>query len=90
MTAAATTATATGVTLERLSNLRRWNFGLTVLHLAQAVLMLALTNDFAIGVICRFPMGHRGRRASQPRPSSTCGSGGPSRSSWASRAWIIY
>ena len=60
MTAAATTATATGVTVERLSNLRRWNFGLTVLHLAQAVLMLALTNDFAIGVISSFPDGPPG------------------------------
>ena len=31
------TPIATGVTTERLSNLRRWNIGLAVLHLSQAV-----------------------------------------------------
>jgi hypothetical protein len=31
---------ATGVTADKLKNLRTWNVGLTVLHLGQAVAML--------------------------------------------------
>lgn len=60
MTHSPTVPTATGVTGERLSGLRRWNIGLTVLHLAQAVAMLLLTGDFAIGVISSFPDGPPG------------------------------
>jgi hypothetical protein len=41
---------ATGVTPAKLSNVRRWNIALTVLHLAQAAAMLLLTNDFALKV----------------------------------------
>lgn len=51
---------ATGVTPERLGNLRRWNIGLTVLHLGQAVAMLLLTSDFAIAVLKSFPDGPPG------------------------------
>jgi len=51
---------ATGVTEERLSGLRRWNLGLSVLHLGQAALMLVLTNGFAIAVISSFPDGPPG------------------------------
>lgn len=58
----ATVPTATGVTGERLRNLRRWNIGLTVLHLAQAVAMLLLTSDFAIGVLSSLPDGPPGTR----------------------------
>ncbi len=54
------TAIATGVTGERLSNLRRWNIGLAVLHLGQAAAILFLTTDFAIAVISSFPDGPPG------------------------------
>jgi hypothetical protein len=62
MSTTTTAPTATGVTSERLSNLRRWNIGLTVLHLGQAVAMLLLTNAFAIGVISSFPDGPPGTK----------------------------
>ncbi|MGV8967898.1 MAG: heliorhodopsin HeR [Cellulomonas sp.] len=60
MSVTATTPTATGVTSERLRNLRRWNVSLAVLHLGQAAAMLLLTNGFAIGVISSFPDGPPG------------------------------
>jgi hypothetical protein len=53
-------AIATGVTEEKLSNLRRWNIGLTILHLGQAIAILALTNNFAVSVIRSFPDGPPG------------------------------
>ncbi len=62
MSATTTAPTATGVTTERLSNLCRWNIGLTVLHFGQAVAMLLLTNAFAIGVLSSFPNGPPGTR----------------------------
>ena len=55
-------ATATGVTPDRLAGLRRWNLGLTVLHAAQAVAVLALASDFAIEVTSSFPEGPPGTR----------------------------
>ena len=55
-----TTAIATGVTPEKLTNLRKWNLVLTVLHLAQAAAMLLLTNDFALKVLSSFPAGPPG------------------------------
>lgn len=54
------TPIATGVTPERLRNLHRWNAGLAVLHLGQAVLILFLTSGFAIAVITSFPDGPPG------------------------------
>ena len=45
---------ATGVTPERLRGLRRWNFGLAVVHLASAAVILFLTNDFAIPVLASY------------------------------------
>lgn len=57
---AATTVIAPGVTAERLSNLHRWNIGLTVLHLGQAVLMLVLTSAFSIAVLASLPDGPPG------------------------------
>ena len=51
---------ATGVTPEKLSNLRKWNIGLTILHLSQAIAVLLLTNDFAIKVLSSFPAGPPG------------------------------
>lgn len=60
MTDTGTVPTAPGVTAARLRDLRRWNLGLTVLHLAQAVAMVLLTSDFAIAVILSFPDGPPG------------------------------
>lgn len=57
---ASSTSVATGVTPERLSNLRRWNIGLTVLHFGQAAFMLFLTNDFALKVLNSSPDGPPG------------------------------
>ena len=54
------TAMTTGISEVRLSGLQRWNMGLAVLHLGQAVLILLLTSDFAIAVITSFPDGHPG------------------------------
>lgn len=58
--------TATGVTPERLAGLRRWNLGLTVLHLAQAVAVLLLASDFAISITSTFPEGPPGTRTPSP------------------------
>lgn len=54
------TPVATGVTEERLGGLRTWNIGLTLLHLAQAVLIVLLAGDFAITVTSSFPEGPPG------------------------------
>ena len=58
--------TSTSLDQGRLSNLRRWNLGLTVLHLAQAVLLLALAGDFAITITSTFPEGPPGTRLNSP------------------------
>jgi hypothetical protein len=60
------TIRATGVTAERLAGLRRWNLGLTVLHAAQAVLILVMASDFAITVTSTFPDGPPGSPAPNP------------------------
>ena len=54
------TPTASGTDPETLAGLRRWNLGLTVLHAAQAVLVLILAGDFAITVVEAFPEGPPG------------------------------
>lgn len=59
---------ATGVTEERLRGLRRWNFGLTALHLAQAALIAFLAGDFAITVTSSYPEGPPG--TPQPAPDA--------------------
>ncbi|MEO8475567.1 MAG: heliorhodopsin HeR [Actinomycetota bacterium] len=51
---------ASGVTDGRLAGLRRWNLGLTALHLAQALVVLFLAGDFAIRVTSSFPEGPPG------------------------------
>jgi hypothetical protein len=67
MTTTPTSATtATGVTPERLANLRRWNIGLTVLHAVQAVAILALAGTFAITITSNFPKGPPGTRLGTP------------------------
>jgi hypothetical protein len=60
------TTVATGVTTERLRGLRIWNLGLTLLHLAQAVLIVVLAGDFAISVTSSFPQGPPGTPPAAP------------------------
>ncbi len=67
-TNASPTVIATGVTTERLSGLRRWNLGLSLLHLGQAVVILFLTSNFAISVTSSFPEGPPGTAV--PAPST--------------------
>lgn len=59
-------ATATGVTSDRLADLRRWNLALTVLHLVQAVGVVALASNFAITVTSSFPTGPPGSDVPPP------------------------
>lgn len=61
-----TTTVATGVTTERLRGLRIWNLGLTILHLAQAILIVVLAGDFAISVTSSFPQGPPGTPPAAP------------------------
>ena len=63
---AKTTATATSVTDDRLKKLRIWNIALTVLHAAQAVIILVLASDFAITVTSSFPAGPPGSPVPAP------------------------
>ena len=60
--ARATSGDITDLSQDRLSNLRLWNIGLTVLHGVQAVLILVLASDFAITVTSTFPEGPPGTR----------------------------
>ncbi len=57
------TPVASGVTPERLADLRKWNIGLAIAHAAQAILILFLTDDFFIQVVSTFPEGPPGTRA---------------------------
>ena len=59
---------ASGVTPERLANLKVWNLGLAVLHAAQGVLMIVLGGAFAITVTSTFPSGPPG--TAPPPPDS--------------------
>jgi len=61
-------AVATGVTPERLGNLRAWNLGLTVLHAAQAVAIFVLAGSFAITITSNYPKGPPGTRLGTPEP----------------------
>ena len=58
---------ASGIDARRLRSLRVWNVGLTLLHIAQAFLILLLAGDFAIAVTSSFPEGPPG--SPQPLPS---------------------
>ncbi len=62
------TAVATGVTPERLENLRRWNLGLTILHVVQAVVVVIIASDFAIAVTSAVPEGPPGTPLPAPDP----------------------
>jgi hypothetical protein len=67
MTAPASSdVSASGITPHRLANLRTWNLGLTVLHAAQAVLILVIASDFAISVTSTFPTGPPGSEVPPP------------------------
>jgi hypothetical protein len=66
--AAGRDVTASGVTLDRLRNLRRWNLGLSVLHLAQAIFVLVLASDFSIAITSSFPAGPPGTDVPAPEP----------------------
>jgi len=57
----------TGITTERLGNLRSWNLGLTVLHAAQALLIVVMAGDFAITITSTFPKGPPGTRLDTPQ-----------------------
>lgn len=59
-------AVATGIDDDALASLRRWNLGLTVLHAAQAVVVLVLANGFAITVTSSFPQGPPGSTPPAP------------------------
>ena len=57
---------ATGVSPEHLAGLRRWNLGLSMLHAAQATLILAMAGNFAITVTSTFPQGPPGTLLTTP------------------------
>jgi hypothetical protein len=66
MSTPSTEVTATGVTDERLAGLRRWNLGLALLHLAQAIAIVVIASDFAITVTSSFPAGPPGSEVPPP------------------------
>ena len=57
---------STALSTERLANLQKWNIGLTVLHIAQAVGIAALAGGFAITITSTFPVGPPGTRLETP------------------------
>lgn len=60
--------TATGITEDRLANLRIWNLGLTALHAIQAAVMVVIGGSFAISVTSTFPTGPPGTDVPAPEP----------------------
>ncbi|NDC44704.1 MAG: hypothetical protein EBZ55_01270 [Actinobacteria bacterium] len=56
----------TSISSERLSNLRKWNIGLTVLHIAQAIAIALMAGSFAITITSTFPEGPPGTRIDTP------------------------
>ncbi len=65
-TATRNDAVASGVTPDRLGDLRRWNLGLTALHAVQAVVVVVLASDFAVTLTSTYPDGPPGTRTPQP------------------------
>jgi hypothetical protein len=51
---------------QRLAGLRRWNVALTLLHLAQTVVIVLLAGDLAITVTSSIPEGPPGTAAAAP------------------------
>jgi hypothetical protein len=62
-----TPATAAGVDHRSLRSLRVWNLALTVLHGAQAALVMVLATDFAITVTESLPTGPPGSEPAPPQ-----------------------
>jgi hypothetical protein len=60
------TLVAAGVTEDRLTELRSWNLGLTLLHVVQAVVVVLLAGDFAITVTSSIPEGPPGTAVPAP------------------------
>ncbi|MFF7485188.1 heliorhodopsin HeR [Streptomyces luteogriseus] len=60
------TSVAIGVTAERLAGLRRWNLGLALLHLLQALVVVLLAGSFSITVTSSVPEGPPGTTAPAP------------------------
>ena len=60
------TTTASGVDQQSLRSLRIWNLALTVLHAAQAVVVVVLATDFAIAVTESLPTGPPGTEPAAP------------------------
>ncbi len=58
--------TATGVDETRLRSLRGWNLALTLLHLGQAVAVVALATDFAVTITRSLPAGPPGTPPGSP------------------------
>jgi hypothetical protein len=58
---------ATGITQERLTGLRRWNLGLTLLHIVQAGVIVVLAGGFAITVTSSIPEGPPGTAVPAPK-----------------------
>ena len=56
----------TTISSERLSSLRKWNIGLTVLHIAQAIAIALMAGSFAITITSTFPEGPPGTRIDTP------------------------
>jgi len=54
------------ITPKRLANLRSWNLGLSILHIAQAIIILLIAGDFSITVTSTFPDGPPGTRITNP------------------------
>ena len=61
-----TTTDAAGVDARSLHTLRSWNLALTLLHAAQAVLVVVLATDFAITVTESLPTGPPGSEIAAP------------------------
>jgi hypothetical protein len=58
--------TSVNITPKRLSNLRAWNLGLSILHFVQAIIILIIAGDFSITVTSTFPDGPPGTRITNP------------------------
>ena len=58
--------TSINITPKRLANLRSWNLGLSILHIAQAIIILIIAGDFSITVTSTFPDGPPGTRITNP------------------------
>lgn len=58
--------TSINITTKRLANLRSWNLGLSILHIAQAITILLIAGDFSITVTSTFPDGPPGTRITNP------------------------